>query len=71
MNCPCCEGPLRDHDTIEAGYAHRTLPRGTLMWRVYRCETCAEEPAEGCVCEDGGIYNDRDGSLADGRGCES
>lgn len=67
--CPCCDGPMVRHDTIEAGALHRTEKRGTWLWTIWRCATCAEDSAPSCTCEDEGIYNDRDGQLEAGYGC--
>ena len=69
MNCPCCGEPLIEHDTIEAGSAHRTSPRGTFLYTVWRCEHCADEHPASCTCQDEGVYNNRDGELQDGWGC--
>ena len=66
--CPCCGGDLDHHDTIEAGSAHPTERRGTVLWQVWRCASCAAGQVQDCTCEDGGIYNDRHGALSMGQG---
>lgn len=69
MTCPCCGSPMTTYDGIEAGSVHPTAPRGTPLWTVWRCSTCADDTPETCTCEDGGIYNDRHGTPEPGYGC--
>ncbi len=69
MNCPCCGEEMAEYDTIRAGSAHPKHARGTYLWTVYRCSTCAESPSAECTCESEGIYNDSGDEPSAGYGC--